>query len=360
MPARILEISHLPWVKMALPEETDHVDTTFFMLPGSGILGKLRAAGSQILRLCRLSLQAPSEVIFCRCLGRFVYRRELGMPVNFLRWFMRNLIRLCVIVQVRRGARLAVVDQLDESTIDAADFSLLRLAACYFKRELPQNAWNVFLRVQPANGEFIDLTRDGRYVPHLHKFQPVSIGITSPKIRLIEQAVADLPDDEKDLDVFFAGPLTHSTVRTHGFRQLEELGRRGFRIDVSEGGLPFEEFVRRMRRSWLVWSPEGQGWDCYRHYEICVAGSVPLMNYPAIRRHRPLLDGQHCVFYAVEGDDLCRQVERSLADHEALRRMATAARAHVLSFHTDERQGLYMANHLLPGAIPVENSPAFS
>ena len=190
------------------------------------------------------------------------------------------------------------------------------------------------------------------------KFRPISLGITARKVRRIDEVIRALPPDEKTLDIFYAGPVYHSSVRTWGFRQLEELGRRGFRVDVSEGGLPFEEFVRRMHRAWLVWSPEGQGWDCYRHYEVGVAGSVPVINYPTIRRHRPLLDGVHCVLYAVEGDALCRQVERALGDHTALRRMAAAARAHVLEFHTEEKQGLYMAEQMLHGGLaPAGVSP---
>ena len=208
---------------------------------------------------------------------------------------------------------------------------MLRRATRYFKRELPQNTWNVYLRVQPPHGEFNDLTRHPGYRPHLGKFAPLSLGVSAEKVQRIEAIVAGLPDGEKTLDVFYAGPLYHSSVRASGFRQLEELGRRGFRVDASEGGLPFEEFVRRMCRAWLVWSPEGQGWDCYRHYEAAVAGSVPLMNYPSIRRHRPLSHGVHCVLYAVEGDDLCRQAELALGDRAALRRMAGAARTHVLA-----------------------------
>ena len=191
----------------------------------------------------------------------------------------------------------------------------------------------------------------------MEKFLPASLGITTSKIRLIEAAVAGIPDGEKTTDVFFAGAVYHSTVRQDGLRCLRALAQSGLRIECIEDQVPFEEFVRRMRRAWLVWSPEGQGWDCYRHYEACLAGSVPLMNYPLAQRYKPLLDGVHCILYAVEGDDLGRQIGRALADRTALRSMAVAARAHVLANHTDQKQGLYMASRLLnPPPTGMDNA----
>ena len=351
--ARILEINHIPWVKLALPEQTEQIDTEFTTNTARGLTDRLRAGGQQLVRLMRLCFGPPFDLVFCRALSRFNYLPRYSAPLNAVRWLIGMLVNFCVWMQVRRGARLAVVDLRDECAIDSRDLFLLRLSTCYFKRELPQNIWNVYMRAQPPHGEFNGLTRHPGYLPHLRKFQPVSIGISAEKIRLIEEALAGVPGDEKTLDVFYAGPVYASTVRQDGLRCLEELARRGYRVECFDGHLPFGEFVRKMRSAWLVWSPEGQGWDCYRHYEVCVAGSVPLMNFPGLRRHEPLLADVHCVYYAVEGDDLCRQAERALADHDALRRMALAARAHVLARHTDEKLGLYMAGRLLELSAPV-------
>ncbi len=347
MSLRILEIGHLNFIKEAFPAETERIDTNFVLLTERGTLAKVRAVAGQLVRLCRAAVRPPSDLVFCRCLGRFIYRRELSLPVNVLRLAMSWFVKLCVWAQVARGATLAVVDQLDESTIDDRDWFLLRRCRWYFKRELPQNVWNIYLRVQPRHGEFNDLTTHPAYTSQLHKFAPVSIGITVDKVRRIEAVASQMADEEKTIDVFFAGLAHRSTVRVDGLSQLQELSRRGYRVEVYEESLPFEEFVAKMRRAWLVWSPEGQGWDCYRHYEACVAGSVPLINQAGIRRHEPLLPGVHCVQYAVEGDDLCRQAEAALANRDALRAMAAAGREHVFQFHTHAKLGEYMVRHVM-------------
>ena len=186
----------------------------------------------------------------------------------------------------------------------------------------------------------------------MHKFAPVALGITAEKIRRIEEVTSRIAGQEKTIDVFYAGPVQHSSVRTAGLPWMHELQRRGYRVEVYEQPLPFEEFVAKMRRSWLVWSPEGQGWDCYRHYEVCVAGAVPLINQAGIRRYQPLWPGRHCVQYAVEGDDLCRQAESALADRNALQTIAVAAREHVLKFHTHEKLGEYMVRRVLSEGTP--------
>ena len=98
--------------------------------------------------------------------------------------------------------------------------------------------------------------------------------------------------------------------------------------------------------SWLVWSPEGSGWDCYHHYEVCLAGSVPVINYPSIRRYAPLLDGIHCIYYGVEAEDLLLKVKAAFADKARLIAMARAGRKHVLQHHTTQRLGEYILKEL--------------
>ena len=55
------------------------------------------------------------------------------------------------------------------------------------------------------------------------------------------------------------------------------------------------------------------------------AGTVPLMNYPTIVRHRPLRDVEHCILYAPEPGALARAVRSALADKQRLLDMARAA-----------------------------------
>ena len=154
---------------------------------------------------------------------------------------------------------------------------------------------------------------------------------------------------------FFGGSVTHSTVRIDGLRQLEVLRARGYRVEIQVEPVPYAEFIEKMHAAWLVWSPEGSGWDCYRHYEVPVAGSVPLINHPTIHRYAPLLGGVHCIQYGVEGDDLCRQVEAALQDKARLRQMADAAHAHVLEHHTYAALGGHLLSQLTKQATFPSN-----
>src|SRR5262249_35094315 len=139
------------------------------------------------------------------------------------------------------------------------------------------------------------------------------------------------------VDVFFAGQIDpSSTVRGDGLAQLQALAAEGYVIDVVGDRLPFAEFARRMARAWLVWSPEGFGWQCFRHFEAPLAGSVPVIHRPRILRDHALEDGVHALYYEADGDGLRRAVVAALADKERLARIAAAAREHVLAHHTFE------------------------
>jgi hypothetical protein len=94
--------------------------------------------------------------------------------------------------------------------------------------------------------------------------------------------------------------------------------------------------------AYLAWSPGGYGWDCARHYEAPLAGTVPLMNYPTIVRQSPLRDGEHCILYAPEPGAVASAARAALADKERLLRMARAAQAHVLEHHTLQARAEYV------------------
>jgi hypothetical protein len=101
-----------------------------------------------------------------------------------------------------------------------------------------------------------------------------------------------------------------------------------------------------LARSWLVLSPEGYGWDCYRHYESCLAGSVPVINRPRYQRPLFLQDGLHCFYYNPAEPRLSDLLVRLLADKNILVRMAESARQHVLAHHTRAAVARYVANEV--------------
>lgn len=123
---------------------------------------------------------------------------------------------------------------------------------------------------------------------------------------------------------------------------MRQLAAEGFAIDIVEGKLPREEYWRRCAQAHIVWSPEGFGWDCFRHYEAAALGSVPLMQSPTMRRYAPLEDGEHALYYYVEGDHLASRIRQALQGRSRLIEMGLSARQHVLRWHTHEALGRYV------------------
>ena len=247
-------------------------------------------------------------------------------------------------------APLAVLDLADQPVVMRHSVPWLDRSAVYFKRELPTDHWRAFLR---TSGRRLPSARD-RQSPRMRarvaKLRPLSLGLAPDRLA----AIAAAGPAEKTVDVFFAGQVeSSSTVRGEGVAQLAQLARAGYRIDVTGERLPAAEFYARCARAWLAWSPEGYGWECFRHYEAPLCGAVPVINYPTIRRHAPLVDGIHCFYYGAEGADLARVVFAALADRARLGAMAAAGRAHVLRHHTAER----LCEHIVETCLGAAREP---
>ena len=98
-----------------------------------------------------------------------------------------------------------------------------------------------------------------------------------------------------------------------------------------------------LARSWLVLSPEGYGWDCYRHYEACLAGSVPVINFPSYRRAMSLRDRVHCFYYDPRQGSLAELLRAWLADKQKLE----AGQRHVLANHTKSAVVRYIVREIV-------------
>jgi hypothetical protein len=249
---------------------------------------------------------------------------------------------------------LAVYDWDDNTIIGRKNWGLLARATCYFKTQTPRNPYKAFLFQDRKNDCIFNILRQPIYADWAKKLRPFAVGISVP-----ENETAP-PATEKKTDIFFAGPVGYSTVRAEGVRHLEALRAEGFRIDLhvtdSQPRLTPEEFRQRCAEAWLVWSPEGAGWDCARHYWAPLMGSVPLLNHPDTRRHCPHLDGVHAFYYGVEDDDLQRVARRALADKPRLREMAAAAAAHIRAHHTVPALADYLIGETLATAAKKESA----
>ena len=243
---------------------------------------------------------------------------------------------------------LAIYEWEDNTAIARKNWGLLDRATLYFKTQTPRNPFKAFFFQDPRNDDIFNIIRRPLYVERVEKIRPFTVGITVPENWASRQNV------EKKTDIFFAGPVGYSYVRAEGLRQLEALREQGYIIDLvvtdQQPRLAPEEFLRRCAEAWLSWSPEGAGWDCARHYWGPLMGSVPLLNHPDTRRHRPLLDGVHAFYYGVESDDFQRVARLALADKARLRQMAQAGEAHVRANHTVPALADYLISETLATA----------
>jgi hypothetical protein len=347
---RILEIGSIPYFKTAFPKATTFYATT--PIPGS-------RAGSHVLSLANLRelwdlAHAPGfDLIVCRppffapwnpvwLLRALFSRRTLRGEWQFVPAFGSQLVR------GRLAAPLAIMDQEDVPHISRHNFHLLDSCRLYFKRELPIDHWRVFQRTGHRDVPTPRFRASPRQRKRLEKLRPISLGLPP-------DGEAALPSTlpEKTVDVFFHGEmLQSSTVRARGMAELMALREEGVSVDLSEQRLPLPEFYARMARARLVWSPEGLGWDCFRHYEAAACGSVPVMSRPTIERHCPLIEGEHTFYYDTEPGNLGRTIRAALADPARLDAMAAAARAYVLKHHTIRA----LATHIVDSTLAADPS----
>ncbi len=233
-------------------------------------------------------------------------------------------------LRLKFKAPVAIVDLEDNRYIPKCDTFLFDNCDAWFKRELPVDKWQVFMRTHHYGLPTTRYRRKEKNRSRMNKLQPLPLGVMLDKADQFPAA-----QSEKTSDIFFAGSVHgSSSVREDGLQSMRCLQQMGYKIDIPEQPLPFPEFVRRASAAHLVWSPEGYGWDCFRHYESALCWTVPLVNYPTILRYEPFEDGQHAVFYDPSADGLIKAARRALSDRDRLVKMGQAARAHCLQHHS--------------------------
>ncbi len=348
---RILEIGEHRLMREAYPETTTHWSTaatlaaaehgprdhlvTLASLPA---LRKALASSDHDLVVVQPGPFAPWH---WQAIARSLFRRStLRGVMPYFRTFGQQMIR------GRVTAPIAIWDWEDSPFIFSHNQVLLDRATLFFKRELPVDHWRVFMRTvheRLPTPRFRLLAKQRRRVA---KLRPVSLGL--PRGRETLPSARPVAADQKTSDVFFAGRVEgSSTVRERGLAELIALRDSGIRVDIPDTPLPLDQYLARMARAWLTWSPEGYGYDCFRTYEAAVCGSVPILNRQTVERYKPLRDGEHCLYYDVEQGNLTATITRALRDRDHLSQMAQAARRFVLTEHTPAALARYIAETTL-------------
>jgi hypothetical protein len=342
---KILEIARTGYFRGLFPGDVTRFDlTTYENLSSEGVRGlaalarAIRLEGYDLI-ICEPNYRSPWHPA---TLARTLFsRRALQGKISLTRPFGAQLLRRSNIPPI------AVVDIEDNATVSRCDRYLLDACRLYFKRELPVDGWRLFAntltpklpspryRSKPAN------------VARFAKLRPISLGIP-PQV----DAMLPMAPRAKTADLFFSGTAHGLPARQRALAELDELRAAGVAVDVPDRRLDPPEFYARCAAARMVLSPQGYGWDCFRHYESAACGSVPVMNYPQVLQHRPMQDGINCLYYPPEPGGLAATVLRALQDKDRLAVMAESAREHVIRYHRREALGRYVIDSCLGAEEP--------
>jgi hypothetical protein len=305
---RILEISRVGLLKSLLPDSTKWIRWGGSLTADEPIqpeqcsvqaLGQVlrQIAGRQfdLLVLPALHPDHHHDQSLLKIGTKVMAKGAVGMP------FVSRILGQLPI----KKTRYIIIDINDTTQICDRTTKIFPHYEVYFKRELDFSL------------------RDANY-PQL-RTKPISLFLPDerPKIETIS----------KDIDVFFAGTICND-VRRKAVDELQSLHDSGFSIYFPKEKLSYQEYIKNLSRSWIVLSPEGHGWDCYRHYESGFAGSVPLINYPSYRREIFLKEGVHCIYYDSRKESVADKVRVLLQNKADLLRIGAEARRHILRYHT--------------------------
>lgn len=143
---------------------------------------------------------------------------------------------------------------------------------------------------------------------------------------------------EKDVDVLFVGAV-NSPERVECRRVLASLGE-SVRVAAPEERLSFEDYCRLTARAWLTISPQGYGYNGFRHYEAMLLGSIPVINRPEPPVVHDFVDGRNCLLY--EPGRLRERIEAALADRRGVEAGLDDLRQFALARHSVPAVGAYL------------------
>ncbi len=224
----------------------------------------------------------------------------------------------------RRGTRVIVLDRYDSHEPLLDYLRCVTSARRYFKTNLPES----------DSGRLFPLGRGGAC---RFEYLPYWIAVENYQVPF---------QRDRDIDVFWAGTV-NSEQRRASIDAVRQLSAEGYRVRVVEGHLPFAEYLHLMSRSWLTLSPQGYGYNGFRHYESMLVGSVPVINRPDPPIVNDFRHGQNCFFYHTAQSDLNEVIRQALADRPRLLHLAEGLRSFVIDHHSTQAVGRYLLRRAL-------------
>ena len=216
------------------------------------------------------------------------------------------------LAELRQYAPIAAIDLRDPTYLEPGDIEILKQVNCYFKREIPYNRFllsHSFRRKSAQTPETLAL---------VNKVCGIPLGILDDKFEQLRR----LRTQPQEIDIFFGSRISN-TMRATALRLLQEHAEeRGWKVSASTESRSFDEYCQLIAKSKLTISVEGDGWDCFRHYEAAALGSLPVINMPttdAIWWHRM----PAAIFFKNDFSDFLTQID-TLLTHPEIRAASLA------------------------------------
>lgn len=249
------------------------------------------------------------------------------------------------LTRVAAEARVPIVVYEDDDCqeLGIKNWPLLDRCTVLFKLCVPANTFHCFLYQNRRTESVWNLFPKPIFTEWGRKIEPICSGFEVPEYA--EECLAP----EKKTDVFFSGGVDYSVPRREGLEILLKLRDEGVKVDIPEERLDHRGFLRRMSEAWMTLAPEGASPNSFRFYEAPMVKTVPLINHIGHRRHHPHRDGEHCLYYHVEGDDLAHKIRWALKHKDRLREIADKGHDFVLAHH----QGHQLADHMIERGLEL-------
>jgi hypothetical protein len=307
----------------------DHVSTGRTMTPHVGTarsttsltvaLGKIAAGKYDLIALPAVDFRWAHDA----SLGKRWLRSLLGR-VGCLRCVSGPVHRILS----RKATKVIVLDRYDSHEVRVNYLRCVVTASFYFKTNLLAEDGDRV--VQTGNGGLCRL----KYLPYW---------LATENYQMPFQA-------HRDFDVFFAGEI-NSEERRAAVAAMRGLEAEGYRVYIASRRLGLQEYMTIMSRSWLTLSPQGFGYNGFRHYESMLVGSIPLIN----RSQPPILNdfvhGENCWLYSHEAQDIHHVARTALRDKQRLLRIAGGLRQFAEEHHSIRAVGRYLLNSVADGQM---------
>jgi len=281
------------------------------------------------------------------------WMRGLGQALRSFLFRPDELTQLLMFSKlVQKNIPIALINRSDSGHIPVgSDWFYRRSHACFVRELYP--APEILLQdIFTSSGGNLQSNRRAQKIlslwdPHCPRYRnvenlrPISLGISDSNISKIPSS------EHKIWDLFFAGDLHEKSLRTRLVQECRQFEKaKGLKFLITDR-ISQSDYLQALSESRLCLSPPGMGWDCWRHYEAMLAGSIPLMTYPTILQHHPAIDGKHCFYFAPEPGGLTRALEHALLLKSQLPQMADAGRQLVLKHHTFSKLREYVIRETL-------------